>query len=156
MSRMIFIVQPSSATISSFESVVKLECPQVCTESLRRVTERLPSASLAQQLTLRSQVEPLRSFPVPRSSGLGKVVKNVLVTEHVLCLDHFGTRNGSRSDDEEGRLDVLRLQEVEEPGRVRRGAVVYHKKRSDHVHVARLNVKTHQTKLPSLPSAGSR
>lgn len=39
MSRMTFMVQPSSATISSFESVVKLECAQVWTLSLRRVIE---------------------------------------------------------------------------------------------------------------------
>lgn len=66
---------------------------------------------------------------VRRSRPRQEVVRNVLVTEHVLCLDHFRTRDGPRTDDEERRLDVLRLQEVEEPRRVRRGTVVCRRKK---------------------------
>lgn len=41
-------------------------------------------------------------------------VDRKLVSEHVLGLDHLGTRDSTRSDDKESGLDVLRGKEVEQ------------------------------------------
>lgn len=100
MSLIIFLVQPSSATISSFDSVVRDECAQVWTESLRK--------------------------PACQSGASTRLLKedDALVAEHVLSLHHLGARDGARADNEEGRLEVLLLEEVQETRSVGRRTVV--------------------------------
>lgn len=51
-------------------------------------------------------------------------VHRELVPEHVLGLKHLWPGEGARANDEEGCLDVLLVQEVEQSRRVRRRAVV--------------------------------
>lgn len=60
-----------------------------------------------------------------RSVGPG--VDGDLVTSGVFRLEHLRSGKDSRTDDEEGRLDVLLVQVVEQDGGVRRWSVIVRK-----------------------------
>jgi hypothetical protein len=59
-----------------------------------------------------------------RQARVRPSVDRELMAHHVLGLNHLGTGDGAGTDDEEGRFEVLLVEEVEEAGRVRRGSVV--------------------------------
>lgn len=50
---------------------------------------------------------------------MGPGVYTELMTEHIFCLNHFGTTDRTRSDDEESRFEVLSFEEVQETGSIR-------------------------------------